>query len=111
MITDGKKTGIDVLEWAKRGWQLGAGEILLTSVDKEGTAKGFDLDLIKTVSTAVPIPVIACGGMGQADDFVTAVCEAKADAVAMAHVLHYGLLTVEDIRRKASENGINVRSL
>ena len=105
-----EKTGIDVLEWAKRGWQLGAGEILLTSVDKEGTAKGFDLDLIKTVSTAVPIPVIACGGMGQAGDVVAAVREAKADAVAMAHVLHYGLFTVADIRRTASENGINVRS-
>lgn len=105
-----EKTGIDVVEWAKKGYRLGAGEILLTSVDREGTAKGFDLDLIKAVAEAVPIPVIACGGMGTIDHLVQAVDEGCADAVAMAHVLHYKKMTVMDIRAAALERNICVRS-
>ena len=104
-----EKTGIDVVEWAKTGCQLGAGEILLTSVDREGTAKGFDIELVKAVSTAVSIPVIACGGMGKEDDFVTVVREGYADAVAMAHVLHYNKMTVASIREHATNQSIDVR--
>lgn len=102
-------TGIDAIEWAKKGYELGAGEILLTSVDREGTAKGFDCDLVHMVSDAVPIPVIASGGMGNMDHFESVVQKGKADAVAMAHVLHYDKMTITEIRQIASYRGISVR--
>lgn len=105
-----EKTGIDAVEWARRGYKLGAGEILVTSVDQEGTAKGFDINLIKAVSATVPIPVIASGGMGCTADLVAAVNIGDADAVAMAHVLHYGKMTVMDVRSEAARENINVRS-
>lgn len=104
-----EKTGIDVVEWARQGCNLGAGEILVTSVDREGTTKGFDTELIRAVAKAVPIPVIASGGMGKAADFTAAVKEGYADAVAMAHVLHYGKLRVEDVRQEAAKENIPVR--
>lgn len=105
-----EKTNMDVVTWAKQGCALGAGEILLTSVDQEGTARGFDYELVKAVSTAVPIPVIASGGMGILDHFEKVVNQGRADAVAMAHVLHYNKLSVADIRREALVNNILVRS-
>lgn len=104
-----EKTGIDVVQWARRGYELGAGEILLTSVDFEGTRKGFDLELVRAVSDLVPIPVIACGGMGDINDFSKVVTEGHADAVAVASVLHYGQLSVENIKEAAFLDGINVR--
>lgn len=104
-----EKSGVDVIEWAKRGYELGAGEILLTSVDREGTAQGFDIELIKAVATEVPIPVIASGGMGTPYDLITAVKEGFADAVSMAHILHYEIATVPEIRKIAELNNINVR--
>jgi cyclase len=81
-----------VLEWAKRVEELGAGEIVITSIDKEGTGEGFDLDLIRMVSTSVGIPVIAHGGMGNVQDAVSAVHGAKANALAVSSVLHYGFI-------------------
>lgn len=102
-------TGLDVVEWAKKGYELGAGEILLTSVDREGTKKGFDLELIRQVSEAVPIPVIACGGMSAPEDYVAAVEQGKADAVAVASILHYGEYTVDEIKECAGKHGIDVR--
>lgn len=104
-------SGFNVVEWAKQGEKLGAGEILLTSVDQEGTKKGFDLELIKAVSDAVSIPVIAGGGFGQLQDFKLVVHEAHADAVAIAHVLHYDDFSVNDIRKYARENNIAVRAV
>lgn len=104
-------TGLDVVEWAKRGVELGAGEILLTSVDQEGTRKGFDVDLIKAVATAVPVPVIASGGMGAVEHLVRAVAVGKADAVAMADTLHYDRLGLPAIRQGAAEAGIAVRKV
>lgn len=104
-----EKTGIDVLEWARRGCELGAGEILLTSVDMEGTGRGFDCELTAAVSASVPIPVIASGGMGSIADFAEVVSSGRADAVAVAGALHYRKLTVDAIRRGALENGIQVR--
>lgn len=101
-------TGLDVVEWAKRGYELGAGEILLTSVDQEGSQKGFDISLIKAVSESVPIPVIAGGGFGVKDDFVNAV-NGGADAVALASALHYGKEAVREIKLYAKDQGINVR--
>jgi cyclase len=103
-------TRLDVVEWAKRGADLGAGEILLTSVDQEGTRKGFDIALVHAVSTAVPIPVIASGGMGKIDDFVRVVADGKADAVAMADVLHYNRLSLTDVQEAAIRAGIAIRT-
>ena len=104
-------TDLDTVEWAVRGQELGAGEILLTSVDKEGTRKGFDLELVQAVSDAVTIPVIASGGMGKLDDLTKVVKDGHADAVAMAHVLHYDTLLLSDIREHAKAEGLSVRNL
>lgn len=106
-----EKTGIDVVEWAKKAYELGAGEILLTSVDREGTQKGFDLDLIRAVSMVVPIPVIAAGGMGTENDFSQAVNYGEADAVAAGSVLHYQKLSITEIKQHAIDEEINVRGL
>lgn len=104
-----EKTGVDVVEWAKQGYLLGAGEILLTSVDRDGTKQGYDFALIRSVSDAVPIPVIACGGMGMPEDYSQAVFLGHADAVAVASVLHYGQYTVGELKMRAEKAGINVR--
>ena len=102
-------TGLDVIEWAKRGAELGAGEILLTSVDQEGTRKGFDIELIRSVSDAVSIPVIASGGMGTLEHLKDAVNLGKANAVAMADILHYKRSEFSKIRSYAASNNIQVR--
>lgn len=104
-----ERTSLDVVEWAKQGEQLGAGEILLTSVDKEGTRTGFEIDLVRAVSEAVKIPVIASGGMGQLSHLLDVVHEGKADAVAMADVLHYDRLSLPEIRECARQHNILVR--
>lgn len=101
-------TGLDVVEWVKRAVELGAGEILLTSVDKEGGRKGYELELIKAVSAEVNVPVIASGGMGQAQDGIDAV-DAGADAIAMADILHYERDTVQGVRQVCQQNDLNVR--
>lgn len=101
---------LDVIEWAKQGEKLGAGEIILTSVDKEGTTKGFDVELVKSVTDVVSIPVIASGGMGKLDDANQVIKNGHADAIAMAHVLHYNHLTVGNVRKYCSDNKIPVRT-
>ena len=103
-----ERTEMNVIEWAVKGEELGAGEILLTSVDAEGMEKGMDLELISRVSEAVSIPVIASGGLARPEDFVKAVASG-ADAVAVAKALHYGKVNIEDIKNKAAENGISTR--
>ncbi|HLF98259.1 MAG TPA: imidazole glycerol phosphate synthase cyclase subunit [Methylococcaceae bacterium] len=102
-------TGLDVVDWARRGCELGCGEILLTSIDREGTRKGFDLDLVRAVADAVPIPVIASGGMGVVEHFVCVVRQGHADAVAMADVLHYNRISLSEIRESAREAGVAMR--
>ncbi len=102
-------TGLDVVEWARRGEELGAGEILLTSVDREGTQSGFDVELLLAVTSAVKIPVIASGGMGAVSHLVGAVNRGGVQAVAIAHMLHYGKLTLEEIRNGAAASNIVVR--
>lgn len=87
-----QETGVDAFEWAERVVKLGVGEIMLTSINKEGTGRGFDLDLIRRISDMVPVPVIAIGGAGNKTDFVKAVQEGHADAVAAASVFHYNNL-------------------
>jgi cyclase len=104
-----ERTGLDVIEWVKRGIDLGAGEILLTSVDREGTRKGFDVPLVKEVSAVASVPVIASGGMGQLDHLVGVVNEGGADAVAMADILHYRRAEIGDIRALAKDCGFGVR--
>ena len=105
-----ERTGLAVIAWIKRGVALGAGEILLTSVDREGTRKGFDIPLVRAVTREVTVPVIASGGMGRAEDLIDAVKQGEADAVAMADILHYQRATVGDIRRVAQAAEIEVRS-
>lgn len=104
-----EKTGIDVVSWISTGYNLGAGEIIVTSVDREGTMKGLEIELIRCVSSLVPIPVIACGGLATEKDFVDAIMVGKADAVAVASSLHYGKVTISTIKDNASSCGINVR--
>ena len=104
-------TGLDVIEWVKRGVSLGAGEVLLTSVDQEGTRKGFDVALVRAVTGEVSVPVIASGGMGVPEHVIDVVREGEADAVAMADVLHYGRATIGDIRRTARGAGLHVRKV
>jgi cyclase len=104
-----ERTGLDVIEWVKNGVALGAGEILLTSVDREGTRKGFDCDLLSEVTSVSNVPVIASGGMGQSEHVVQAALKGRVDAIAVADTLHYGRMTVHDIRSVAIQNGIKVR--
>jgi len=103
-------TEMEVGEWATKAVELGAGEILLTSVDQEGTQKGFDNGLIQTVSSLVNVPVIACGGFGKTSHFSDAI-EAGADAVAIAHALHYNKISVADIKDEAKLKHIPVRPI
>lgn len=102
-------TGRDVVEWAKEGQKLGAGEILLTSVDREGTQRGLDMDLLREVTSAVDIPVIASGGVGKADHLIDAAQQTDTAAFAMAHVLHYDKYTVGDLRNALNAAHIPVR--
>ena len=102
-------TGLDVVDWVKQAQDLGAGEILLTSIDQEGTRKGFDIDLSRSVSEAVSIPVIISGGLGKPDDLVSVVREGKADAVAVADCIHYKRHSLADLRQAATDNDIKVR--
>jgi imidazole glycerol-phosphate synthase subunit HisF len=104
-------SGLDAVEWAKRGEELGAGEILITSVDREGTKKGFDLNLVRKISTNVGIPVIASGGLGTLDHFVEVVKDGYADAVAIARVLHYDDITTAQFREAALDAGLEVRAV
>lgn len=104
-----ERSGRNVLEWVREAVSLGIGEILLTSIDREGTRKGFDLALVKAVTSVVSIPIIASGGMGQIEDLSIVVREGGADAIAMADILHYGRATVQEVRRFALQTGINVR--
>jgi cyclase len=104
-----EKTGLDVIDWVKRAEKLGAGEIMLTSVDQEGTRKGFDIPLVRAVAATVSIPVIASGGMGKIEDLVAVVADGRADAVAMADVLHYKRLGLREIRAAALDAGLGVR--
>ena len=106
-----ERTGLDVVEWAKKGVEKGAGEILLTSIDREGTRKGFDLSLVRAISESVHVPIIASGGMGKPDDIVSVALQGGADAGAMADILHYKRSEVRDIRAMAEAAGLKVRRI
>jgi len=102
-------SGVDVLEWAKKGEELGAGEILLNSIDMDGTKAGYDLELTRKVSENVSIPVIASGGAGKLDQIFDAIKIGKADAVLIASLLHYRDYTVRDIKLYLKKKGIEIR--
>ncbi len=109
-IESGKKpTGLDVIEWAKRVECLGAGEILLTSIDKDGTQDGYDIELTRKVSESVKIPVIASGGAGKLEHLYDGVVKGKASALLLASILHFKILTIPDIKKYLKSKGINVR--
>ena len=104
-----KPTGLDVVEWAQRMARNGAGEILLTSMDRDGTRSGFDLSLTRAVVDAVPIPVIASGGVGSLDDLADGVEQGGADAVLAASIFHFGEHTVNEAKQCMAARGIEVR--
>ena len=103
-----KSTGIDAIWWVKRAQELGAGEILLNSMDADGTQQGFDLEMIKAVRKEVKIPIIASGGAGKASDFPPAI-EAGADAVLAASIFHYGKVTIGEVKDAIKAAGYTVR--
>ncbi len=109
IVRSGKdRTGIDAIEWAKRAADLGAGEILLTSWDRDGTKEGYDLDMIAAIADAVRVPIIASGGASNAKHMADAV-RAGADAVLAASIFHYGEYTVETLKGELAEMGVEVR--
>jgi len=104
-----KATGLDAVQWAKRMENAGAGEILLTSMDRDGTRDGFDLALTRAVAEAVGVPVIASGGVGSVQDLAAGVIEGRADAVLAASVFHFGDFTVREAKEFMRSRGIEVR--
>jgi cyclase len=106
-----KPTGIDAVEWAKKMADFGAGEILLTSMDRDGTRDGYDLALTRAISEAVPVPVIASGGVGTLEHLADGVIEGKADAVLAASIFHFGHHTVQEAKDAMTARGIEMRAL
>lgn len=104
-----KPTGIDAIAWAKKMVGYGAGEILLTSMDKDGTREGFDLPLTRAISEAVTVPVIASGGVGNLDHLADGIIEGKADAVLAASIFHFAEYTIEQAKQHMASRGIEVR--
>ncbi len=102
-------TGLDVLEWVRKAVSLGAGEILLTSMDADGTKDGFDLELTRAVAEEVPVPVIASGGAGTLEDFYDVLTEGKADAALAASVFHYGTFSIRQVKEYLQKRGVTVR--
>lgn len=104
-----KPTGLDAVEWAQRMVALGAGELLLTSMDRDGTKIGFDLEFTRAISDAVEVPIIASGGVGNLDHLVDGVQQGGADAVLAASIFHFGEYTVREAKQHMSASGIEVR--
>jgi len=104
-----KATGIDAVEWAQRMVAFGAGEILLTSMDRDGTRDGFDIELTRAISEAVDVPVIASGGVGTLDHLAEGVIEGKADAVLAASIFHFGEYSIGEAKQHMADRGIEVR--
>ena len=104
-----KSTGLDAIEWAKKMVDYGAGEILLTSMDRDGTKVGFDLPLTRAISEAVSVPVIASGGVGNLDHLADGVIEGKADAVLAASIFHFAEYTIQEAKQHMADRGIEMR--
>lgn len=104
-----KPTGLDAIEWARKMADYGAGEILLTSMDRDGTKIGFDLDLTRAIAEAVPVPVIASGGVGELQHLVDGVKEGRADAVLAASIFHFAEYSIGEAKRFMADQGVEVR--
>jgi cyclase len=104
-------SGLDAIEWARRGVALGAGEVLVTSIDQEGTRKGYDVELTRAISDAVNVPVIASGGYGQIEHLLEVIQRGQADAVALAGALHYKRTTLDQVRTEAVARGVLMRNV
>ena len=104
-----KSTGINAIQFAVKATKLGAGELLLTSMDRDGTKMGYDIELLRAISTSVSIPIIASGGVGNVEHMIEGVLEGNANAVLAASIFHFGEISIEDAKIKMAESGINVR--
>jgi imidazole glycerol-phosphate synthase subunit HisF len=104
-------TGIDAVGWCAHAAELGAGEVLLTSMDRDGTKAGFDLELLRAVTAAVPVPVIASGGAGTADHLADAALAGRASAVLAASIFHFGELRIDEVKRRMADRGVIVRQV
>jgi imidazole glycerol-phosphate synthase subunit HisF len=104
-------TGLDAVEWARRMAEYGAGELLLTSMDKDGTRSGYDLDLTRAIADAVPVPVIASGGVGSLQDLSDGITKGHASAVLAASIFHFGQFTIAQAKQHMAGSGIPVRPI
>ena len=104
-----EKTDLDAIEWAKKGVELGAGEIVVNSIDEDGMKNGYDIELLSKITSAVNVPVIASGGAGNMDDFVKAAKEADADGILSASVFHFGEINIKDLKEYMKKQGVEVR--
>ena len=104
-----KPTGINAVQFAIKATKLGAGELLLTSMDRDGTKMGYDIELLRAISTSVSIPIIASGGVGKVEHMIEGVLEGNANAVLAASIFHFGEISIEDAKIKMAKSGINVR--
>lgn len=104
-----ENTGLDAVKWAIKGVELGAGEIVVNSIDEDGMKNGYDIDLLKEISSSVNVPVIASGGAGVMDDFYNAVKYANVDGVLAASVFHFGEIKIEDLKKYLKEKGVEIR--
>ena len=100
---------MDAIEWAKKGVELGAGEIVVNSIDEDGMKNGYDIELLSKITSAVNVPVIASGGAGNMDDFVKAAKEADADGILAASVFHFGEIKIKDLKEYMKKQGVEVR--
>lgn len=106
----GRATGLDAVEWAKRAVALGAGEIVVNSIDADGTQAGYDLELLRAISESVTVPVVASGGAGTPEDLYQALVSGKADAVLAASIFHYGTYSINKIKEYLAKRGIPIRN-
>jgi imidazole glycerol-phosphate synthase subunit HisF len=113
IVINGGRTpmGLDAIEWARRGEELGAGELVVNSIDADGTKEGYELKLTRRISEAVTIPVIASGGGGRPEHLYDVLTEGQADAALVASMLHYGEYTVKEIKDYLIERGLKIRSV
>jgi imidazole glycerol-phosphate synthase subunit HisF len=106
-----RATGMDAIEWARRGVELGAGEIVINSMDADGTGSGYDLALLRQVSDSVGVPVIASGGVGAPEHMLAGLIDGRADAVLAASIFHFGTYTIADVKHYLAEHGVPIRKM
>ncbi|MGD9894052.1 MAG: imidazole glycerol phosphate synthase subunit HisF [Dehalococcoidia bacterium] len=104
-----RPTGLDAIAWARRVTELGAGELLVTSMDEDGRGRGYDLELLRTISETVPVPLIASGGAGGPDHLYDAIVDGKADAVLAASIFHFGTYRIREVKQYLAERGVPIR--